>query len=480
MKKALLGAAVTLLAAAACSSPSPATTGGAHVCNDPLTGLCKACEGTSACVDPKTCQVIVCGGKDTNLFQTDSGAGDDAGATTDTGPADTAAADAAAADSGAADVSGTGCKDGEKSCSEDGRPQFCSSGTWLKLQACGPGLKCEDGDCTCAKECLAIGQQECIGTIDAIKKCKLADGCLMWGVPQACAPGEVCAKGACVAAPKECVPPCPQGHTCVKGQCIPPSECKPACSAGQVCDKGSCVGTMSCAQIHACVGQFSQGPNDDLTLKSCMAKGTAAAQALYKKRKDCIALACQKLVDAKKVNEAMLCVYSKCGAEQSGCIGSGTKSCQQMGNCLSACGQSATCAVECHASSTVQAVKSWYTLTNCGDQYCAGQTGNSWAQCTASKCKGAFDNCFGGNSSGGGTYSCNQILKCATGCQDKPCADGCKAKGSAQGLNDLNAFLDCQKKYCLNYCNGSGATQCGACIKAFCPVQEAKCGFTTL
>ena len=461
-----------------CSSPTPATTGGPHVCNDPLTGLCTACPGTSACVDPKTCQVIACGGQDAALFGKD--AADTSGDDSLTGDSD-ATVDAGI-DAGPVDtVLPPECKDGEKGCAPDGRPRFCAQGLWLKLSACEGGYACKAGECACAGECLAVGQQECIGTIDAIKKCKPVDGCLLWGVPEACAPGKVCAKGQCVDAPKECVPACPQGHTCVNGQCVPPSDCKPPCSAGQVCDKGTCVGTLNCGQIHACVGQFSQGANDELTLKACMAKGTAAAQALYQKRKDCIALACQKLVDGKKINEAMLCVYSKCGAEQAGCIGSGSKTCNELGNCLSACGQSATCTVECHASSSVDAVKSWYTLTNCGDQYCAGMSGNAWAQCTTQKCKGAFDNCFGtSGGGGGGSYTCNQILKCATGCKDKACADQCKQQGTAQGIADLNAFLDCQKKSCTAFCTQGTAAQCNACIKAYCPTQDAKCGYTSL
>jgi hypothetical protein len=464
---------------AACSSPTPATIGGPHVCNDPLTGLCAACPGTKACVDPKTCQLITCDGQDTNLFGQDTGgAGDDVATVADAGALADTQTDTAKVDTAPPPQ----CKEGDKGCSADGVPQFCATGLWLKLNPCGKGHACKGGACTCAGECLAIGQQECIGKIDAIKKCKLVGTCLLWGVPQACAPADVCKQGACIAAPKVCEPACPQGHTCVKGICVPPSDCKPACSAGQICDKGVCVGTMGCGQVHACVSQFSQGPNDQLTVKSCLSKGTAAAQALYTKRKDCIAIACQNLIDAKKANEAMLCIYSKCGVEQGACLGSGAKTCSQMGNCLSACGASATCTIECHASSSVDAVKAWYTLTNCGDQFCAGMSGNAWAQCTTAKCQGAFNNCFGttGGGGGGGSYSCNQILKCAGGCQDKACATKCKNQGSAQGTADLNAFLACQKKSCDSYCLQGSAAQCNACIKAYCATQDAKCGFTTL
>ena len=477
---------VSLLAAGACSSTDTTTPTTSQTCKDPLTGQCIPCPGSLICVNPVTCDEVSCGNGDIKLFGGDSQASDgqadtiahDGDAMSDdsetaqdtqqmgndgaTTPANDVAVDASPADTATAGQ----CQASEKGCSKDGIPQFCASGTWLLLNKCPKGHACNKGLCECAKQCVAIEQKECLGTIAAIKTCELVDGCLMWGVPVACAPGQ----------------------TCTKGQCTPPSVCSPPCKSGQSCEQGTCVGALSCGQIHACVSQFSQGANDQLTLKTCLAKGTKAAQALYTKRKDCIALACQTLIDANKIDEAMLCIYSKCGNEQSTCLGSGAKTCNQLGSCLSACGTSATCTVECHTSATVQAVKDWYTLKGCGAQKCAGLNGDAWAKCTIAKCPGAYSNCFGATGGSASTLNCKQILQCATGCAQKncdaackkSCADNCKIKGSAQGLSDLSVFMNCQKQYCTLYCNQGTAQQCNACIKAYCSSQDAKCGFTSL
>lgn len=413
----------------------------------------------------------------------DTAAGSDTSSDGETSP-DMLATDTAnttdASDAAGTDTGGPAkCSGNDKSCADGTTPQFCSQGQWLKLEACGAGYKCEQGACACAKECIAIGQRECIGTIDAYRECKLVDGCLRYQVPQACKPGFLCVQGGCIEAPTECKPACPQGHTCSKGKCIPPSACTPACSAGQICDQGSCVGTLSCGQVSACVNQYSSGPNDSVNINACVGKGTAAAQALYKKRKDCIALTCQTLIDGGKNSEAALCIYAKCGQEQTACIGSGTATCNQLGNCLSGCGSSATCFIECHASASLDSVKAWYTLATCGEQSCAGKTGDAYAQCAVQLCKGPFENCFGPTSTGG-TYTCKQIFAClATNqCTTKACADGCKQQASAQGLADLQALLDCQNKYCASYCNSTDAN-CKACIKAVCAAQDAKCGYAS-
>ena len=415
-------------------------------------------------------------GIDGAIFTDTAGAADTA--VTDATSGDAAAVDAGPTDTGAVDTGpAAACTGSEISCKDKKTPRFCSEGQWLELNPCDSGYACDKGQCKCAGECKAIVQQECLPDIDAIKICKHENNCLLWGIPEACKPGDICVQGACIAAPKTCDPPCPKGHTCSKGQCIPPSDCKPACSAGQVCDKGTCVGTMSCGQIHACVTQYSSGPNDKVNIDACVAKGTAAAQALYAKRKACIALACQKLIDAQKVNEAMLCMYSKCGVEQGECLGKGTNSCSSFANCLSGCKTSAVCLLECHSSASINAVKQWYNLNVCGDEYCGGMSGNAWAQCTTQKCQGPFTNCFGSSGTGGGTWSCKQILDCVKqNCKDKACADQCKAKGSPQGLSDLQSLLDCQNAKCAQYCSGAAAS-CNACIKIYCPQQNQVCGY---
>ncbi|GEM_PF-2696768 len=476
--------AVVALSAVACGGNTASNlpnNGPTKVCHDQLTGKCIPCPGQSVCVDPKTCKVVPCG--DGGSLFTDT-------ATSDTSSSSDAAGSDITSDSGSSPVDAgkpATCKLAEKSCADDKTPQFCAQGTWLKLNPCKDGYKCDGGACVCAKECLAVGQRQCIGTIDAFKTCQLDPEnkdakCLVWGIPAACAPGKLCKEGDCIDAPKKCEPPCPKGHTCSKGKCLPPDGCKPPCSTGQVCNQGTCVGTLGCGQILACVNQFSQGPGDTVNINACVAKGTAAAQALYKKRRACIDLSCKKLIDAKKANEAMLCVYTSCATEQTTCIGSGALTCDKFTNCLAGCGTSIVCTLGCHSSAAVEAIKAYYSLTNCGDQYCKGMSGQAYGTCTAQKCKGTFDNCFGtGGSSGGGggTYSCNQILQCvAQNCKTTACADQCKAKGSAKGQADLKAFIDCKNQYCKNYCDAGSAAQCNACIKAACAKQNAVCGYT--
>ncbi len=513
---------VATLAIAACGGTdnSPAKNG-SFVCTNNLTGACEPCPGVTLCVDPVTCLVTACGGGDIafggeGVGSTDAGPSD--GATSDTGAPDTVASDTVAPDTGTPDtgapdtgtpdtgapdtgapdtggLDGAVCTDGIKSCADPKTPQFCFQGKWMALAGCGSGDKCSSGKCVCAKECVALGQQTCEPGVAAFKTCQLDGACLKWGVPLACQPGQVCESGQCkakssctpaCAAGKVCVqgvcqdapctPACAQGQVCKQGVCVA-NTCNPACPQGQVCSAGTCqpanTGTLTCGQIVACISQFSQGPNDTVNINACVGKGTAAAQDQYTKRKNCIKLSCQKLIDAGKVNEAMLCVYTYCGVEQTGCVGSGTKTCDQLGSCLSGCGTSVVCTTGCHSDASISGVKTWYSLTTCGDQYCAGKSGNDYATCTTQSCAGPYQACFG--TTGGGGYSCAQVLQCAQGCTTKSCAGDCKAKASAQGLQDLNNLLGCNDKYCKSYCDNGTQQQCSACLQVYCSKEQNAC-----
>ncbi|MCO4760095.1 MAG: hypothetical protein KC502_01215 [Myxococcales bacterium] len=496
------------------NNPAPQPT---YICNNSFTGLCEPCPGVSVCVDPETCEIVSCGGEgDVPLFHADSSSGDvpessdvvadssqdvelvDTG-TPDTGPTDTGTPDTGTPDTGQVDTGPSdtaACTEGAKTCVDGTTPQFCFQGQWMKLAACGSGYACKAGGCTCKGECLALGQVSCISGVSAFKTCQLDGSCLRWGVPLACQPGQVCEQGQCKSK-SGCSPACTGGKVCQSGQCVTPT-CAPACTGGQVCENGKCVtptctpacpsgqvctagkcqpvasGTLSCGQIMACVSQFSQGPKDTINIDACVAKGTATAQAEYNKRKACIALSCQKLIDAGKANEAMLCVYTYCPKEQSGCLGSGTKTCDQFGGCLTGCGTSQICLVNCHADASIDALKAWYLLGTCGEQKCAGKTGNDYGTCAAQQCGPSFQGCFG--STGGGGYSCAQVLQCAGQCgNSKACAQDCKAKASAQGLSDLNALLTCSNGVCKSFCSTGTQAQCNACLDIYCKKEQAAC-----
>ncbi|HAN31505.1 MAG TPA: hypothetical protein DCQ06_07895 [Myxococcales bacterium] len=358
---------------------------------------------------------------------------------------------------GGSDSGTSACIANQRRCAAEGTPEVCLNGVWIALAACVDGYTCSSGQCLCAKQCSAIGQVDCVEEIEAVRTCELVDGCLKWSVPTACQPGFQCIEGQCKT---QCSPQCPQGQVCQDKICVPQK-----------------VGTLSCGQIVACVNQFAAAANDKVNIDACIAKGTIEAQQLYAARKSCIALSCQKLIDAGAVNEALLCVYSNCGVDQSTCLGAGQQSCEELGSCLSGCGTSATCSSGCHTSAAVQAVKSWYTLAVCGEQYCPGRSGQAYANCVTQSCIGPYQGCFGASAGGGGgaALSCAQVLQCAGQCTDKTCAQACKNKASAQALAALDALLLCNSSYCATACGTGTQQQCDACLAANCSQELQGC-----
>ncbi len=505
-----LAASVALLAVAAasgaCSDPAAPAKGG-FVCRETLTNSCIACPGKAVCVDPIACTVVACNQGEVS-FQTgdaagagdagagDAGAGDadagDAGVTNDGegpsdgvggdggdatpgdggGPGDVVAVDADAS----VDIGPVGCSAGAKGCYDTRTPALCVGGDWQPMSACAAGWACKAGGCSCAGECEAIGQKTChVGKVEAVKACELdGAGCLRWSLPVACAPNELCQDGLCHKK-TTCTPPCPVGQLCSAGACKPdPAACNPACGVGQVCEAGACKGTLTCGQVMACIEQYAQGPNDQLTIDGCLAKGSPSAIAQYKARKACIALACQTFIDQGKVYEALLCVYSKCAVEQTACTGAGSTDCSALGGCLSGCGASSVCTSACHGKASVEAVQQWYGLLLCGEQLCAGKQGDAWAQCTAGSCQAAYQTCFGGTGQGG--LSCGGILQCAGGCGgSKDCAQQCKSQGSAAGLSALQALLACNDKSCGAVCSSGTQQQCDSCLGFYCAKQLQAC-----
>lgn len=488
-----------LFAFAGCGGPeSPGLQTEGFVCTNSLTGLCEPCVGVSVCVDPVTCAVIPCGGGDVLFGDTggvadttdtadaavdSAGAGEDAETTGSTDAADSVdsvepadTTDANATDATDADADPPGCIPGSTGCLDNTTPALCVAGAWQAVASCPAGYGCGDGKCVCSNECEAIGQKECTGkTVAAVRTCELdASGCLHYGVPVACNPDELCQSGLCVKK-SGCAPACPQGQVCDNGVCkVDPNACTPACSTAQICQSGQCVGTLTCGQVMACIEQFSAGSEDKLTIDTCIAKGTPTAQSQYQARKSCIALSCQTLIDAGKVYEALLCVYSKCATEQTACTGSGTADCGGLGGCLAGCGNSSVCTSACHSQASVAAIQKWYGLLLCGEQYCAGKSGDAFAQCTAQLCQNAYQGCFG--STGQGGYSCAQVLQCAGQCgNSKDCAQNCKAQASAAGLSALSALLACNDKYCTSICNSGSAQQCDACGQVYCGKEWSAC-----
>jgi hypothetical protein len=506
---------LTMIVTLGCSEPGSTLPTGTFACTNSVTGLCEPCTGVQLCIDPLTCAVVPCNTGDVLFGGGDSKTGDASTAdantadgtvgdgtasdaqATDTGATDTGATDTANVDTGdsvdtKADVAGEDAAKGDSAADGDAGPPGCIAGTtgcldlktpalcvdsaWQAVASCPAGHVCKSKGCSCANECEAIGQKTCTESkVAAIKSCVLDDGgCLHWAIPIACEPDELCQSGLCIKK-SACDPVCPIGQLCDNAVCKPdPNACAPACTTGQVCQNSQCVGTLTCGQMMACVEQFSQGPDDTLTKAACLAKGTPTAQAQYQTRKACIALACQTLIDAGKIYEALLCVYSKCATEQTTCTGVGSGDCGALGGCLSGCGTSSVCTDACHAQASVTAVQKWYSLLVCGDQFCAGQAGDAFAQCTAQKCNPAYQGCFGGGGQGG--LSCSQVLACAGKCgNSKDCAQQCKAQASPAGLSTLEALLACNNKYCAQLCQTSSAAQCDNCLSVYCGQQSGAC-----
>lgn len=508
----IVGAA--LVGAGCGSSSPPASAGAGVVCHDPMTGACVACVGAGVCVDPKGCYVIPCGAGDIAFGGGDTAGGDVVGgdasgsdgaarvggdASDGDGAAVAEVADGAAdgsvdaVDDGSAldvdisvdadadadadiDAAPPICTNGSLGCFDNKTAALCSNGVWLPAAPCPTGWSCQGKACSCALECEAIGQKSCHpGTVAAVRSCALdAGGCLHWQVPVACAPGETCSEGLCV--PKStCSPACGAGYFCQGGVCKPdPTACTPACGTGQICNSGACVGTLTCGQTMACIEQYAQGPGDTVHIDACLAKASPAALAQYKARKACIALSCQTIIDAGKVYEALLCVYSKCAVEQTTCTGVGVGDCGGLGGCLAGCGSSAVCVSACHANASVAAIQGWYGLLVCGQGACVGKVGDAWAQCVAQSCPAAYQSCFGTTGQGG--LGCGGILQCAGGCgQSKDCAQQCKSQGSAAGIAALQALLACNDKQCGAVCASGSAAQCDNCLAVLCGKELAAC-----
>ena len=370
-----------------------------------------------------------------------------------------------------------GCKEGEKVCLDATTAKFCHDGTWYNAAPCSKGKQCNKGTCTCSEECLAINQLQCLDKIAAFKICKLSDGCLNWSIPVACQPGQVCQGGVCkLPDPAGCKPVCAAGQACQNGVCVQ-SGCTPSCPAGHTCQANKCVakaqGTLTCGQIFACVDQFAISPKDKVNIDACIAKGTASGQALYTKRKACIALSCQTYIDQGKVNDAMLCVYTFCGQEQADCLGSGKGDCNELAGCIVGCSNNGLCLIGCHSDASLQGAKNFYALQSCADQKCPGLAGSDWNSCMQQGCTSALNKCV--PSQGQTTLSCAQIMSCASGCKDKPCAQACKTKGSIQGLSDLQKLLDCNDKHCKLFCEQGTQQQCDACLAVYCKAESKAC-----
>ena len=221
------------------------------------------------------------------------------------------------------------------------------------------------------------------------------------------------------------------------------------------------MGTQSCLQIANCVLTACQ-PGDPNCTAKCMAKGTLGAQQTYTAMTDCGKLGCKDLVDAGKGNEAMLCLYTVCGAERGACLGSGAGTCADLTNCLASCGDSVVCQQGCHGQVSDQGAKDYYTLLTCVDQKCGGLALEAKASCAQQVCP-LFETCFGG-SSGGGSLSCQGILQCASLCgSSKSCAQQCKAQGSAAAQQQLDTLISCNDLNCTSYCNSGNAQLCDFC-----------------
>lgn len=490
---------MTLVAACA---PNPADS--TRVCRDPVTQACHPCPGSSGCVDPVQCMPIACG--IIAFGDTDAGAdGADAGetlgdASKSEGLADAPDADAkaetgvdtdtdapaeVAPDGQATDLDvakdvaladGALCAVGEAQCSGN-TPQLCQAGKWVAQPACAGDLQCQKGICGCKDPCPALNLVQCVDGVPATKTCQLTgSGCLSWNLPVACKPGEVCQLGICQA-PPACNPGCPPGQVCQGNVCID-APCAPACPSGQSCQKGVCVpkggGTLSCAQVVACIGNCPAG--DAGCPDSCKAKGSDAALGLLAGYQGCIKAVCKPLADAGKLNETLLCMYTNCFAEQKACTGAGTASCKQLSECLSGCGGSSTCANTCGSSASQQGGLDYYGLLTCIDNLCAGLAGDAQLQCAQQACKAGWDKCFGG---AGALYTtCLQIAQCQGKCSgDITCAKACKAAGTPAAQAAVDAFIDCRDGKCGPWCSNPGLPSCADCVELFCASQLAACSF---
>ena len=330
---------VLVLLLLACASPAPAQI--QVICRSSVTGLCYPCPGALACVDEKACTVIECG--DILLFPGDASAAD-SGSTLDAlpskdvqdvaeiiddigqspgdaGPLDSESDDLGPLDAGWPDASPVdlpaACNNGEKRC-QGNDIQTCAGNAWQSSSSCPAGKICMDpGVCSCPDPCVALGLQQCVPGVKAIKTCQLeGNGCLSWGMAIACKPGEVCQQDQCLAV---CTPPCAAGQMCQAGVCVA-VPCNPACPANQTCSNGQCIPSTSgilttCQAIVAC----AEGCADKPCAQACKAAGTVAAQATLQAMLDCETNKCGNLCGNTATAACNNCLAGYCSQQMAAC-----------------------------------------------------------------------------------------------------------------------------------------------------------------
>lgn len=461
----LAGLALLWTAALPACSDEPKPLSG--VCRDPLSNACVPCPGvTNLCVDPSTCTAVWCGAD--ALFMPKDAAADSGGDGSDgAGPAGADAQDASAlADSldGVLDSDASSAADspsGADAAKADSTDGSDSSDGSISADAVADAMADASSDAAdsasgCSAPCPALNLVECLPGVAATRTCQWwPAGCLGWGTPVACAPGLVCSNGLCQSA-SPCPSGCPSGSTCQGGACVP--------SGGG--------GTLSCAQISACIGNCPAG--DASCPDSCKAKGSTSGVQLLSAYQGCLKAVCKSLADQGKYSETMLCVYNNCFAEQAACIGSGNAGCKVYAECLAQCGSSATCSSGCNSQVSEQGGKDYYGLMSCVDNQCAGLGGQDQVSCAQSACKQSWDKCFGS-----GTYlytTCLQVAQCQGKCGgDIACAKACKAAASPLAQAAVDAFITCRDNKCGNFCVNTASPNCSACISQYCATELATC-----
>jgi hypothetical protein len=209
----------------------------------------------------------------------------------------------------------------------------------------------------------------------------------------------------------------------------------------------------TCGDIFKCGLAKGCGVTGDICWATCFGVATEMELAAFKGITDCVGAFCEELPPEAQGD----CLMSQCLDPVLVCLGGkGTSDCITTFQCIQGCGQDdGLCYFECIEGADANSLELLIDMSNATEQ----------------EMFSLLIECAGGN----GEMSCAETVGCITSCEDSApqpedpaddpvmdCMIGCLSGSSAEGADDLLAFLACADEQCPD-----GMDQCAnmfACL----------------
>ena len=180
--------------------------------------------------------------------------------------------------------------------------------------------------------------------------------------------------------------------------------CPTACQANGSCNQSLCQ-VKSCREIYECTANCG---SNSACYNDCYLQGTATGQQKYDDMVLCWSEQCAQASDFQA------CVETNCGTQTDTCFGygTGTASCGDTYDCVSACSDAA-CQGSCLEAASASAYTQINDMFNCWDANCPNPT----YACIESSCGTLTQSCIGTSPEGGtcgATFDCQAGLTCIT------------------------------------------------------------------